>query len=134
MRANRRVCFALGGRRDDLSVDDASAEKIAENNDRFRQANEGIAAAVEQHGSAEQRVPFVCECSDMGCFDLLPLLPQEYARVRSNPRWFLHAPGHEPQVAGAVRLVESHEQYLLVEKIGHAGEVADDLERRGASD
>jgi hypothetical protein len=116
------------------SVDDAAAEKIAKNNDRFRQANEKIAEAAEQEGVADRAVPFLCECSDTGCFDLVRLLPEEYERVRSNPRWFLHAPGHEPQVAGAVRLVESHEQYLLVEKIGHAGEVVDELERRSASD
>ena len=117
------------------AVDDASAEKIAENNNRFREANENIAAAVEQqHIAADQPMPFLCECSDTACFDLLPLLPRDYARVRSNPRWFLHAPGHEPQIPGAVRLLETHEQYLLVEKIGHAGEVAADLEERGSND
>jgi hypothetical protein len=116
----------LGGKAD--GVEDAAAEKIAENNNRFREANERIALVVEEEGLSGEPMPFICECSDRRCFDLLLLLPDDYARVRSNPRWFLHAPGHEPQIEGAVRLVETHEQYLLVEKIGHAGEVAAELE------
>jgi hypothetical protein len=109
-------------------VDDATAEKIARNNAAFRSANEEIANAADEHGLADGRiVPFLCECSDGRCSEVIHLTLAEYRHVRSNPRWFAHARGHEAAVAGAVELLEEHQGYLVVEKVGHAGAVASRL-------
>ena len=106
-------------------VDDASAEKVARNNAVFRAANEEIAAAAEEHGLDDGRpIPFICECSDPRCTEIILLTLTEYGRVRSNPRWFAHATGHDADIPDAVRLLENHERYALAEKINHAGEVA----------
>jgi hypothetical protein len=114
-------------------MDDATAEKIARNNSVFRDANEGIAGAATEHGLDVNRpTPFICECSDPKCTRLIPLSLLDYRRVRSDPRWFVHARGHEAEIPGVVALVEENEDYLLVQKIGHAGDVATDLaESRG---
>src|SRR4051812_33100379 len=50
-------------------------------------------------------------------------------RIRKHPprpTWFLNAPGHESVSvgAGAAIVLERRERYVLVEKIGIAGEVA----------
>lgn len=108
--------------------------RIAENNARFRDANERIAEAAVEHGLLDRPVPFVCECSDESCAQLLRLLLDDYRRVRSNSRWFLHAPGHEPTVPGVVNLVNEYADYLIVEKIGMAGEVASELAEGHPSD
>jgi hypothetical protein len=106
-------------------MDDASAEKVARNNAAFRTANETIAAAAEDHGLDDGRpAPFICECSDPRCTEIISLTLTEYKRVRSNPRWFAHASGHDSDIPDAVRLLEDHQRYALAEKINHAGEVA----------
>jgi hypothetical protein len=109
-------------------TDDATADKIARNNAAFRKANEAIAVAAAQHGLDDGRVvPFVCECSEASCTKVIRLTLHDYRRVRDNPRWFVHAKGHEATVAGAVRLVEEGDDFALVEKVGEAGELAVEL-------
>ncbi|MGH3003791.1 MAG: hypothetical protein ACRDM1_14200 [Gaiellaceae bacterium] len=113
-------------------MDDPTAEKIAANNGRFREANQQIAAAAADYGLEDGRlVPFVCECSDPGCTELIRLELDDYRRIRGNPRWFVHARGHESSLPGAVRLVEENPRYLLVEKVGRAGQVAAELAEEG---
>lgn len=109
-------------------MDDATAEKIARNNSTFRDANDGIeVAAVNHRFDRGQRIPFICECSDDRCTEIIRLTIEEYEHVRSNQRWFAHAVGHEETVDGAVETVERHPRFVLVEKINLAGEVAENL-------
>jgi hypothetical protein len=109
-------------------VDDAAAEKIAHNNAAFRDANERIEQAAETYGlDREEPVPFICECSERTCVEIIGLTLTEYDRVRSNPRWFAHAINHEEEIPGAVVAVERHSRYVIVEKIDRAGDVAAEL-------
>jgi hypothetical protein len=108
-------------------MEDVTARRIAENNARFREANERIAEVAVEYGLVDRPVPFVCECSDESCAQLLRLLLGDYRYVRSNVRWFLHAPGHESEVPGIVRLVEERDGYAIVEKVGQAGDLASEL-------
>jgi hypothetical protein len=115
-------------------MDETRAEKVARNDSVFRDANEQIAAAAADLGVAPEFVsPFICECSDPRCVQVIRLTLDAYRHVRSNPRWFAHAIGHETIVDGIVRPVEEHDGYTIVEKIGAAGEVAAQLasERKG---
>lgn len=107
---------------------DANGEKIARNNSMFRDANEDIEAAAGDFGlTPDLMSPFICECSDTRCMQIVRLTIEEYRRVRSEPRWFVHAVGHETEIEGAVRPVEEHERYTIVEKIGEAGSHAEQL-------
>lgn len=109
-------------------MEETNAEKIAKNNAVFREANDDLAAAATGYGvEADSWSPFICECSDPRCVKVVPLTLEEYRHVRSNPRWFLHAPEHETAVDGLVRPVERHEGYTMVEKIGEAGDLAAEL-------
>jgi hypothetical protein len=109
-------------------VNDATAEKIARNNSTFRDANEGIeAAAVDHRFDRQQQIPFICECSDLRCTEIIILTLEEYEQVRGNERRFVHAVGHEESVAGAVKTVERHPRFVVVEKINRAGEISEDL-------
>ena len=102
-----------------------AAGKIARNNAFFRDANDEIATVATDHGLADGRpIPFICECSDPRCSRVISLSLAEYRRIRRNPRWFAHAVGHEQEVSGAVRTLELHSRYVLVEKIQRAGEIA----------
>jgi hypothetical protein len=76
--------------------------------------------------------PFICECPDLTCHELVHLTMDEYEDVRRYSRHFLITPGHQriaEQVgAGVVR--EEHDECLVVEKIGVAGELAEDAYRK----
>ena len=109
-------------------MDDATAEKLAQNNSTFRVANDWIeGAAIDHDLDPGEPMPFICECSDGRCTQIVRLTLEEYAHVRSNGRWFAHAIGHEETVDGAVVVAERHRRFVVVEKINRAGEVAEDL-------
>jgi len=72
----------------------------------------------------------LCECADTSCRALLPLTHRQYEDIRENPRWFINAPGHHVNENGSVRIVADHDCFVIVEKIGEAGEVAEQLDQR----
>jgi hypothetical protein len=51
-----------------------------------------------------------------------------YEAVRDQPRWFVVVPGHERE--GVERVVQEHHGCLVIEKLGEAGEVAEDTDPR----
>jgi hypothetical protein len=120
---------ASAARERTLHVDGVAEERIARNDDVFRSANQKIRAAADEH-HVDGHVPFICECADPACTRVIPLDPSEYAEVRSSPRWFLSAPDHDVE-ADAARLVARRERFLIVEKVGRAGAVAESLAESG---
>ena len=111
----------------DHSTAGLSAERIGRNDAIFRKTNDEINEIAELD-EFEERVPFVCECADLACRDLVPLTLPEYAAIREDARLFLNVPGHEVAAQGWAQVVEQHARYVVVEKIGPAGEVAEQLE------
>jgi len=106
---------------------DMTAERIARNDSLFREANEELRRQAARHGFDPQGVPFICECADPGCTEVFLLDLGTYARVRSNPRWFVTVPRHEESTHEMAEIVERNDGYAIVEKIGRAGEVAEQL-------
>src|SRR5215216_7061038 len=104
------------------------AERVARNDSMFRQANEQIERAAEPLGI--EPVPFLCECAEERCTEIVRLMLAQYEAVRAEPRWFLNAPGHERQSHPHVRVVADCGEYLVVEKLGKAGELAEELDER----
>jgi xanthine/CO dehydrogenase XdhC/CoxF family maturation factor len=101
-------------------------QRAARNEALFREVNQNIARLEEQHGSALGEPVFICECPSDACTEPLVVDVGVYQRVRAQPRLFLVLPGHEdPQLA---RIVERHGDYLIVEKTGVAGEVAERMQ------
>jgi hypothetical protein len=90
---------------------------------RFREANEKIAETASLLLELEDSIPFLCECSDERCIEIVRLSGEQYAEVSSNPRWFLHNPRHDPSANRTERLVAVREGYLIMERIGHPAEV-----------
>ena len=71
---------------------------------------------------ARPRVQFVCECGDLECLERLELTRTSYEQVRSDPRRFVVAPGHED--TDVEHVVARRERYFVVEKIAVAAQVA----------
>src|SRR5437588_3748977 len=97
-------------------------QRAARNEALFREVNENIARLEERYGSATQPV-FICECSSDSCTEHIPVDEETYRRVREHPRRFVVLPGHID--ATLEKVVETHPAYLIVEKIGAAGEIAE---------
>jgi hypothetical protein len=98
-------------------------QRAARNEALFREVNENIARLEERHGTTTAEPVFLCECANADCAMHVAAGPDVYARVREEPRQFLVIPGHEdPQLE---RVVERQRDYLIVEKTGAAGEIAE---------
>jgi len=69
-------------------------ERIARHDAIFREANDWIGDAAEHH-QVDMRIPFICECADSSCREMIPLMLAEYAQIRIDPRHFLNVPGHD---------------------------------------
>jgi hypothetical protein len=110
-------------------MDDVIAVRIARNDATFRLANERIAETAAEQG-IDELVPFVCECAEPRCTEIIQLSLDEYESVRSEPVQFLNAHGHERAARGRARIVAEHDGYVVVAKIGRAGEVAQALDPR----
>ena len=107
-------------------MDGVTEERVARNDHVFRTANEKINAVASEHG-LEGPIPFICECAEPGCMRVVRLDLDDYAEVRSNPRWFVTAPDHAKGEREAAQVVEERDGFLIVEKIGRAGAVAEEL-------
>jgi hypothetical protein len=108
-------------------VDQNVQERLAANEDTFRQVNEGIARG-QWPGEEDKPVTFRCECARLGCNILIEVPPLDYERVREHSRRFIVAAGHELPELEAI--VERCDDYVVVEKGGPAGELAGELDPR----
>jgi hypothetical protein len=108
-------------------------KRIARNNATFREANERIGVAAGLY-RLEGAVPFICECADPACSEIVRLELSQYEEVRADSRHFLYVPGHETAAQGAAVVVANREGYVIVEKVGHAGDVSDALDERTSAE
>jgi hypothetical protein len=103
-----------------------SEERAAQNEVLFREANEKL-ENKRQELEIDGRTPFLCECGDPACTELIRLSLEEYEHVRSQPNWFLVANAH----AGAENGVkEQYEGHVIVKKVGVAAEIAEEQNPR----
>jgi hypothetical protein len=107
------------------------ARKVALNQSTFRSANERIErAARSHHFEASQRVPFICECADPGCREIVMLSLVDYEAIRKHPDRFFLVAGHENEEETHERILEAEQGYVVAEKIGTAGVEATRLNPR----
>jgi hypothetical protein len=107
-----------------------SAERVARNDAIFRDANEAIERAAV--GASLELVPFVCECADEGCTRIVPVRLADYEDVRADSRRFLVLPGHEQGAQDFARVVAGGDGYVVVEKLGEAADIVEQLDSRAA--
>lgn len=104
-----------------------SARRAAENESIFRDANERVEERLGELTVEDGRSPFLCECEDLRCRQMLRLSREEYEAVRARPNRFVVTPGH---LVTHAQIVSDGDRYRVVEKTGEAGAVAADLDPR----
>jgi hypothetical protein len=73
-------------------------------------------------------VSVLCECGRERCDEWLSVSAEAYAATQDDDTLFVVAVGHElPQFE---RVVDRNDAYLVVNKVGRAGEAADRLDDR----
>ena len=100
-------------------------ERAAANEVAFRKANEDIDHARAELKFTGERAPYICECEEENCTDILMLSLPEYREVRASPRRFALFPGHE---SGSDIVVADGEGFVMIEKAGREGDL---VERQG---
>jgi hypothetical protein len=103
-------------------MDERSEQHVAANEAVFREVNEAIDRGLWP-GEEHERAAFRCECSRPECAALISLTPHDYESVRAVSRRFAVLPGHENPAVETV--IEQTPDYVVVEKRGEAGVVAD---------
>jgi hypothetical protein len=102
-------------------------DRIAHNETLFREVNERIEAGQWPTERGEP-VAFRCECGSLRCNLLVELTLEDYEHVRASATHFLLIPGHE--IPAIERVVERDAGYVVVEKVGEAGRIAEETDPR----
>jgi predicted ThiF/HesA family dinucleotide-utilizing enzyme len=106
-------------------MDRQGRQRVAMNEATFRKVNEGMETGQDEAGL----MTFVCECGRLGCSVLIQLERDEYEAVRADSRRFAIVDGHE--IPEAETIVERHDRYIVVEKVGEGvAEVVDHTDPR----
>jgi hypothetical protein len=107
---------------------DERDSRRAKNESLFREVNERVqevTTGLRAVGYGEDDgllIGFVCECGQEGCTEQLEVTHVQYELIRNDARRFVVLPGHEnPDIE---RVVDRQQQYLVVEKVGKAAEMA----------
>jgi hypothetical protein len=90
------------------------AERIAENNAAFREANDKIRDRANEYRPEMERIPFLCECPRPDCVEIVRMTLAEYGELRSDSNRFMTAVGHE---SAGEAVVLRPEGYVIVEKV-----------------
>ena len=115
----KQTAQAGSDRQDDRPV--GRVEKLARNQVVFREMNERIAELTGLINETGINL-FICECSDPACAESLEISAGEYEAVRADGARFVVMSGHQlPEVEC---VVDGNGRFLVVEKIGQAGEIA----------
>ena len=112
-------------------METAQKERLARNESFFREVNERIGDIADRLGGDDETYEYLCECANPECTERIELTAAEYENVRGDGARFVLAPGHAMEELEII--VHRQPDHVLVEKIGVAGEVAEELDPRAAA-
>jgi hypothetical protein len=106
--------------------------RAARNQSLFRAINKKLETLNDAFDELTESSTISCECADVICVEMLEINPDEYRAVRAEPRHFVVLAGHVyPEVETVVR---ESDGYVVVEKIGAGGDMAEILSRDGTGE
>jgi hypothetical protein len=106
-----------------------SVKQAAENEVTFRSVNERLEEKAAELELLDQPTPYLCECEDESCTDVLLLRRDEYEDVRAHPRRFVMTPGHQADDDETIR---DEAEFTVIEKHGEEGELVEPKDPRAA--
>jgi hypothetical protein len=112
-----------------VSAMNRADEQAAKNESTFRRANDSLEKRRTALGFEDDPTPYLCECEDERCLELVLLSREEYEAVRANPRRFVMVPGHQ-EADDAV--VQEEARFTVIEKGGQEGDLVAEQDPRSA--
>jgi hypothetical protein len=102
------------------------AARAARNQALYREVNERVKEVNEAFDALSQVGEWICECARPECSDTIVLSHEEYELVRTfdEGTGFFVKPDEAHVIPEVEKVVERHERYWVVQKIGVAGELA----------
>jgi hypothetical protein len=104
--------------------------RAAKNQSLFRDVNERINDINKAHDLWVTLSDWFCECPAHKCTTRIALTPHQYEAVRANPTHFIVAPNNKHLVPDVERVIDRRARYWVVEKVGEAAAVAEQLHPR----
>ncbi len=98
--------------------------RAAQNQALFREVNERLEGIAETFQFVADRTVFACECARESCSEQIALSVDEYETLRRNGNRFAVKASEEHVFSEVERIVERHDQYWVVQKIGAGAELA----------
>jgi hypothetical protein len=111
------------------SESDTRRIRAAKNQSVFREVNEHIEEITDRFGLSTKMIDFVCECAHPDCSEVIEMAHEEYESIRRIPTHFAIKAGHE--LAELEQVMAGNARYIVVSKLGVAGQAATQLDPRG---
>jgi hypothetical protein len=111
-----------------MQESDVRGDRAARNEALFRRVNERVEDVNKAFEPILEDADFFCECADLDCMEKLRMTLREYEALRQVSTHFAVNPRHV--LAENERVIEEAVGYVVVEKLGHAGERAAELDPR----
>jgi hypothetical protein len=89
-------------------------DRMRENEELFRMANERLHEQIEGAAPGGRLVPFLCECADDLCMGRMEMTLDDYRRLRAEDEAFGVLPGHVAEHGEVV--VRELDSYHVVRK------------------
>ena len=106
------------------------AARAARNQALYREVNERVEAINRAFDSLLPLGDWICECALESCSERLSLTHEEYEALRADGTRFAVMPDEEHVIPDVEDVVERHERYWVVEKVGVAAEVVEAIDPR----
>ena len=107
-------------------MDETSSIRAAHNQALFRDVNERVKELNENSQSTVNE--WVCECPNTECTQPIELTMAEYQQVRAANDTFAVAPSLDHVLPGIEQVIEYHDRYWIVRKLGPAGTAPTDVD------
>lgn len=111
------------------SEDTDRAARTAQNESLFREVNERVKELNTAFDALSRHAEWICECGNTECLAPVQMTHEEYDAVRARGSdCFLVKPDEAHVRPEVENIVERHERYWVVQKIGLAAEIAEEDE------
>jgi hypothetical protein len=112
---------------------DSRAARAGRNQALYREVNERVREMNEAFDAFLPLGEWICECANEQCFETIEMTHEEYEAVRAGGTRFFVKPDHAHVIPEAEVVVERHERYWVVDKVGVAGAVAERQDPRSVA-
>jgi hypothetical protein len=99
-------------------------ERAAKNQSLFREINENVTELNQAFRLVAPLGEWICECANESCIVTVEMTRADYEEIRGDGARFLVAPSDEHVWPDVERIIERLDRYWVLEKTGHAGDLA----------